>query len=74
LETRKILRPGWVLDHNLSNLSKAVFLKHGFAEQNIVRGSERNNGINTRWFRYDRDDLCVNKSQFVPVIFEPPCT
>jgi hypothetical protein len=25
----------------------------------------------TRWFKYDRDDLCVNKSQFVPVIFEP---
>jgi hypothetical protein len=30
-------------------------------------------GIYTRWFKYDRDDLCVNKSQFVPVIFEPPC-
>ena len=30
-------------------------------------------GENTRWFKYDRDDLCVNKSQFVPVIFEPPC-
>jgi hypothetical protein len=29
---------------------------------------------NTRWFKYDRDDLGVNKSQFVPVIFEPPCT
>jgi hypothetical protein len=29
--------------------------------------------ILTRWFKYDRDDLCVNKSQFVPVIFEPPC-
>jgi hypothetical protein len=29
--------------------------------------------ISTRWFKYDRDDLCVNKSQFVPVIFEPPC-
>jgi hypothetical protein len=29
---------------------------------------------NTRWFKYDRDYLCVNKSQFVPVIFEPPCT
>jgi hypothetical protein len=29
---------------------------------------------NTRWFKYDRDDLCVNKSQFVPIIFEPPCT
>ena len=28
---------------------------------------------NTRQFKYDRDDLCVNKSQFVPVIFEPPC-
>jgi hypothetical protein len=29
---------------------------------------------NTRWFKYDRDYLCVNKSNFVPVIFEPPCT
>jgi hypothetical protein len=28
----------------------------------------------TRWFKYDWDDLCVNNSQFVPVIFEPPCT
>jgi hypothetical protein len=28
---------------------------------------------NTRWFKYDRDWRCVNKSQFVPVIFEPPC-
>jgi hypothetical protein len=27
----------------------------------------------TRWFKYGRDYLCVNKSQFVPVIFEPPC-
>jgi hypothetical protein len=26
----------------------------------------------TRWFKYDRDYLCVNKSQFVPDIFEPP--
>jgi hypothetical protein len=29
--------------------------------------------IYTRRFIYDRDDLCVNKSQFVPVIFESPC-
>jgi hypothetical protein len=29
---------------------------------------------NTRWVKYDRDWLCVNKSQFVPVILEPPCT
>jgi hypothetical protein len=28
--------------------------------------------FNTRWFKYDRDYLCVNKSQFVPVIFEQP--
>ena len=28
----------------------------------------------TRWFKYDRDWFCINKSQFVPVIFEPPCT
>jgi hypothetical protein len=33
--------------------------------RNCVDGS-------TRWFKYDRDYLCVNKSQFVPVIFEPP--
>jgi hypothetical protein len=29
--------------------------------------------VNTRWFKYDGEYLCVNKSQFVPVIFEPPC-
>jgi hypothetical protein len=29
--------------------------------------------IFTRWLKYDRDYLCVNKSQFVPVIFETPC-
>ena len=31
------------------------------------------NIIHTRLFKYDREDLYVNKSQFVPVIFEPPC-
>ena len=30
--------------------------------------------VYTRWFIYDRDYLCVNKSQFVPVLFEPPCS
>jgi hypothetical protein len=30
--------------------------------------------VSTRWFKYDRDYLCINKSQFAPVIFEPPCT
>jgi len=28
---------------------------------------------NTRWFKYDRDCLCVNLATSVPVIFEPPC-
>ena len=28
----------------------------------------------TRWFKYDRDYLCVNKPVTVPVIFEPSCT
>jgi hypothetical protein len=37
-----------------------------------ILGSLRN--LSKRWFKYDRDYLCVNKSQFVPVIFEPPCT
>jgi hypothetical protein len=39
-------------------------------EENTSGGSR----INTRWFKYDRDYLCVNKPQFAPVIFEPPCT
>ena len=30
--------------------------------------------LNTKWFKFDRDWLCVNKPQSVPVIFEPPCT
>ena len=29
--------------------------------------------IITRWFKYERDYLCVNKPVTVPVIFEPPC-
>jgi len=27
----------------------------------------------TRWFKYDREYLCVNKQFTVRVIFEPPC-
>jgi hypothetical protein len=40
-----------------------------------VSHSDRNFSENsTGRFKYDRDWLCVNKSQFVPVIFEPPCS
>jgi len=28
----------------------------------------------TRWFKYDRDCLCVNLATSVLVIIEPPCT
>ena len=28
----------------------------------------------TRWFKYDRDKVCLVYTQIVPVIFEPPCT
>jgi hypothetical protein len=38
-----------------------------------VPGVRFNTSECTTWFKYDRDNLCVNKSQFVPVIFEPPC-
>jgi hypothetical protein len=38
-----------------------------------VHGNEAAEKQCTGWFKYDRDDLCVNKSQFVTVIFEPPC-
>ena len=49
--------------------------------RNTARGRQNDDGDDddddddddTRWFKYDRDYLCMNKSQFVPVIFEPPC-
>jgi hypothetical protein len=42
---------------------------HHFSNNKKSRAPRR---VNTRWFKYYRDYLCVNKSQFVPVIFEPP--
>jgi hypothetical protein len=38
-----------------------------------IRCSCRAHWSSIRWLKYDRDDLCVNKSLFVPVIFQPPC-
>jgi hypothetical protein len=47
-----------------------------FQKQFVEKNTEmfRVKPYDTWWFKYDRDDLCVNKSHFVPVIFEPPCT
>jgi hypothetical protein len=39
----------------------------------VFENTKRDNQRYTRWSKYDRDYLCVNKSQFVPVIFEPAC-
>jgi hypothetical protein len=47
--------------------AKVAFLTPSDKQNEIL------NVYNTRWFKYDRDDLCANKSPFVPVIFEPPC-
>jgi hypothetical protein len=48
-----------------------VFKCRRFIISNVLWGSHH--VAITRWFKYYRDNLCVNKSQFAPVIFEPPC-
>jgi hypothetical protein len=58
------LRFKWCPQHPILKHKTFLFQQH--ASNNTV--------IYTRWFKYDRDYLCVNKSQFVPVIFEPACT
>jgi hypothetical protein len=45
----------------------------GYKASNGRSSSRMNWKECTRWFKYDRDYFCVNKSQFVPVIFQPPC-
>jgi hypothetical protein len=45
---------------------------NNFGRKNTKQDRQQTHNF-TRWFKYDRDYLCVNKSQFVPVIFEPPC-
>jgi hypothetical protein len=55
-------------------LKKYVRSMFGSCHRNYLLLKTKNSHMqNTRWFKYDRDYLCVNKSQFVPVIFEPPC-
>jgi hypothetical protein len=61
----------FVFQHHYMCLSLSLFLSsytHGAPSTQMLTQ------YYTRWFKYDRDYLCVNKSQFVPVIFEPPCT
>jgi hypothetical protein len=77
---RKMCSLFWDIRH----LWLAVSYRHfGKAHRSHLQGSnsthcapdmEKQKGTKfTRWFKYDRDWLRVNKSQFVPVIFEPPC-
>jgi hypothetical protein len=58
----------------LNNCQFPILCHMEDTEQRAEVGTWPRGGESTRWFKYDRDDLCVNKSQFVPVIFEPPCT
>jgi hypothetical protein len=46
---------------------------HWWSTKNWTLKIRRGQNAYTRWFKYDRDWLCANKSQFVPVVFEPPC-
>jgi hypothetical protein len=58
-----------------------LFCRQGFTAMGLFNYEQEGESLEdsfahldtTRWFKYDRDYLCVNKSQFVPVIFEPPC-
>jgi hypothetical protein len=51
----------WMLAHS-SHLNQLLFYISYYKYFIVI----------TRWFKYDRDYLCANKSQFVPVILEPP--
>jgi hypothetical protein len=51
-----------VYKHELSNGGSGTVCM-SIAFRNVIQGGSNING----------DDLRVNKSQFVPVIFEPPC-
>jgi hypothetical protein len=57
-------------DHHNDINNMANMNKNHNVQYNDIQASGL---LNTRWFTYDRDDSCVNKSQFVPVIHEPPC-
>jgi hypothetical protein len=59
---------------NLSfSFSKKSVLATNMSPNSYFTYGARSKKKNTRWFKYYRDYLCVNNSQFVPVIFEPPC-
>ena len=65
-----------IMEYNTEDLQRRYvkLLTKGINQFNLLFGALSYTLSDTRWFKYDRDDLCVNKSQFVPVIFEPPCT
>ena len=66
LKSHKLLFLKWpLLESLLKGLAKDIH--RGLADYELCVMTD------TRWFKYDRDYLCVNKSQIVPVIFEPPC-
>jgi hypothetical protein len=60
---------GWLLV-----VWKSSLKYQGICLWKTMKTADKSVHIYTRWFKYDQDWLCVNKWQFVPVIFEPPCT
>jgi hypothetical protein len=58
----------------LQKINQSINFAHDVLHYYVLKILKICNETNTRWFKYDRDWLCVNKSQFVPVIFEPLCT
>ena len=60
----------WIL-LSMRNLSNESCRENQNTYRNHSHKHTHTEILNTRWFKYDRDYLCLNKSQFVPVIFEP---
>jgi hypothetical protein len=65
----KILRYSEKLKQRKKNNNSVQFTRERERVHYCVRSE-----WSTTWFKYDRDYLCVNKSQFVPLTFKPLCT
>jgi len=51
--------------HSNKNLEREII--------NVLMVLHNADNVRTRWFKYNRDYLCVNLATSVPIIFEPPC-
>ena len=58
-------------DKCIQNFSLENLKERNHVEDHTLHGKVRFKC--TKWFKYDRDCLCVNLVTSVPAIFEPPC-